>query len=220
MIIPQIMKTDGCKAPDGSPENCDQRWIVNKDNKGVANVLIFLKAPADKYFEPSAADKKRSDEVVLDQPHCAFIPHVLALYPAYFDGKELQKSGQTFKVKNSAKISHNTKFTGDPRKNKATSETLPAGSSKAVDLHPQTGPVEVACDVHTWMKGKVWVFDHPYAAVTKEDGTFEIKNVPNDAKLHIVAWHEAADYFYPNKDGTEITVPKGKTEELKDIKVK
>ena len=60
------------------------------------------------------------------------------------------------------------------------------------------------------------LFDHPYAAVTKEDGTFEIKNVPTDVKLKVVAWHEGPGKNFYDKDET---VKKGETKEL-DLKVK
>ena len=39
------------------------------------------------------------------------------------------------------------------------------------------------------MTGYVRVFDHPYYALTDEDGTFEIKNAPA-GKFRIVFWHE------------------------------
>jgi hypothetical protein len=39
------------------------------------------------------------------------------------------------------------------------------------------------------MTGYVRVFDHPYYAVTDDDGNFEIKNAPA-GKYRIVYWHE------------------------------
>ncbi len=62
---------------------------------------------------------------------------------------------------------------------------LPAGS-KAVHrpikpsfrYRDQTGFIEVTCDPHPHERAFVLVFDHPFAAVTAEDGTFSIPNVP------------------------------------------
>src|SRR5205814_6489128 len=45
------------------------------------------------------------------------------------------------------------------------------------------------CDVHQWMTGFVWVQNTPYFAVTKDDGSFDIKGVPA-GKYEIEAWHE------------------------------
>jgi hypothetical protein len=42
---------------------------------------------------------------------------------------------------------------------------------------------------HPWPRAYVAVFDHPYYAVTKPDGTFSIDGVP-PGKYTLVAWHE------------------------------
>ena len=61
----------------------------------------------------------------------------------------------------------------------------------------------------------VWSFDHPYFDVTKDDGNFEIKNVPNDVALEVIAWHES-----PEKFKTEtITLKKGETKDFGTLKV-
>ena len=36
----------------------------------------------------------------------------------------------------------------------------------------------VKCDVHPWMNCQFRVFDHPFFAATKEDGTFVISGLP------------------------------------------
>ena len=53
--------------------------------------------------------------------------------------------------------------------------------------------MRLQCDAgHTWMNGWIYVFDHPYYAVTDEAGTFTIKDVP--AGEHTLElWHEPAD---------------------------
>jgi hypothetical protein len=50
-------------------------------------------------------------------------------------------------------------------------------------------PIQYKCTIHGWMTGYVRVFDHPYYAVTDDDGRFEIKNAPV-GKYRIVYWHE------------------------------
>ena len=45
------------------------------------------------------------------------------------------------------------------------------------------------CDVHQWMTGYVWVQNNPYFAVTGDDGSFEIKDVPA-GKYTVEAWQE------------------------------
>jgi hypothetical protein len=45
------------------------------------------------------------------------------------------------------------------------------------------------CDVHGWMSAYVGVLDHPYFAVTAEDGKFELPGLP-PGTYTIEAWHE------------------------------
>jgi hypothetical protein len=49
--------------------------------------------------------------------------------------------------------------------------------------------IPVRCDVHGWMIAFIGVQDHPYFAVTEEDGTFRIENLPPGDYV-IEAWHE------------------------------
>ena len=49
--------------------------------------------------------------------------------------------------------------------------------------------VPVVCNIHSWMRAYIGVLDHPYFAVTGENGLFEIGNVP-PGEYTIGAWHE------------------------------
>jgi hypothetical protein len=67
------------------------------------------------------------------------------------------------------------------------------------------------------MSGYVRIFDHPYYAVTDEDGKFEIKNAPA-GKLRIVYWHEAKGLLGGAKGRAgEAVVIKGPTLEMKPV---
>ena len=48
---------------------------------------------------------------------------------------------------------------------------------------------KVKCEVHTWMGAYIGVFSHPYFAVTSDDGSFKLKNLPA-GDYTIEAWHE------------------------------
>lgn len=193
---------DGCLAGTENEKN-SQKWLV--DGKGgVANVLVFLAPPSGKSFNVDDIQITEK-EVVVDQPHCAFIPHVFAVYTG--DGK---KGGQVLKVKNSAPFNHNTKITGDPLKNPPMNVTLNPKEEKEITLKYQgQKQVKVSCDFHPWMEAIGFTFNHPYFAITKEDGTFEIKGVPTGAEVNLVAWHEGADYFNGGAKGMPITLKKG-----------
>jgi hypothetical protein len=195
--------------------------IVSAKTKGVKNVVVWLapepKAGAAKPKDLPPFDKKdihpslakpSKPDVEIDQPCCRFIPHVLAA-----------QEGQNMIIKNSAPVPHNAKWTS--RNNGEINPLIPAGQQFKVPdpLKPERFPINVECSIHPWMKAYVWVFSHPYFAVTDEDGNFEIKNVPVlDGKLRIVSWHEsgvAGDW----RMGEPITVTKGATD-LKEMKLK
>jgi hypothetical protein len=183
-------------------EKQDQTWIIGKD-KGVANVVVWLAPPKGSTFDVVQS----TGSVEIDQPHCVYIPHVLAIKP-----------GQKLKIKNSAPMNHNTKWEGDPTLNPPRGQTIPPGKSvDDVELNPQPDPITFKCDFHSWMTAKVWVMDHQYVAVTGPDGTFTIDNVPTDVELRVVAWHEAAGYFHGGKTGKAQTFKAGDT--TVDLKV-
>jgi len=182
-----------CLAADAKPEEKEQQsWRID-DKGGVANVFVWIAPPKGKFFHVDPAKKTWEDEVDIDQPHCAFTPHVVVTFPYYKDdaGKKVETK-QKFFVKNSSPdINHNTNVAG------GFNETIPAkGAPKLVEgLEPSSKPVFIKCDIHTWMNAYAGVFDHPYATYTKKDGTFEIKNVPVGAEVMIYAWHEKAEYL-------------------------
>jgi hypothetical protein len=59
-----------------------------------------------------------------------------------------------------------------------------------VKLPRANGPgIRVVCDVHVHMNAWAAAFEHPYFAVTDEQGRFEIPDIP-PGTYRLVAWHE------------------------------
>jgi hypothetical protein len=50
------------------------------------------------------------------------------------------------------------------------------------------GLIDVQCRWHKWMHSSIWVFDHPYYAVTAADGVFTLPFVP-PGTYKIWIWH-------------------------------
>ena len=80
----------------------------------MADVFVFFKPVTGTYFSFDADDAVvkavKGKDVVLKQPHCAFIPHALSLFPKYRDSKyKLMDTGEKFIVTDTSPISHNTK---------------------------------------------------------------------------------------------------------------
>ena len=53
------------------------------------------------------------------------------------------------------------------------------------------GGLKLRCDVHPFMRGAIFVATNPYFAISGEDGSYEISNVP-PGSYTISTWHEQA----------------------------
>jgi hypothetical protein len=51
------------------------------------------------------------------------------------------------------------------------------------------GYMNIICNRHPWERGYVFIFDHPYAALTGDAGEFEIGDIP-PGKYTLNFWHE------------------------------
>ena len=153
----------------------DDTIEVNKKNRGLKNVFVYLKAATDaaegaptfaaEVIHPDLL-KAKPVERVIDQPCCTFIPRALAA-----------REGDTLLIKNSSPVNHNINFASDAL---SFNQNVVAGGSFTAPnpLSAQKGVATFACNVHPWMAGRAMIFDHPYFAVTDEDGKFEIANAP------------------------------------------
>lgn len=207
------------------PKNPDpthaRNWVVSKEG-GVEFAAVWIRPPQGKWF--TFTDDQKKDwpkEVVVDQPFCHFEPHVSVAFTSYKDGKSSTKeTGEKVFIKNDATITHNTKYKGDARDVPGENLTLQAGQKVELKVaaNMQT-PVSLNCDIHKWMAGYVWVLDTPYAAVTKADGSFEIKGIPAGTKLNLVVWHEGAGFGKGGEKGDTIEVKEGDND-LGTIKIK
>lgn len=63
-----------------------------------------------------------------------------------------------------------------------------------------SGMGEVICDSHPFMKAYIMIFDHPYASVSDDSGTFTLDNVP-PGKYTLKVWHESWVVKGKDKDG-------------------
>jgi hypothetical protein len=183
-----------CAGPDKEPR--EQTWLVGQ-GKGVANVVVFLEPPAGMFFahDERPAKELRSD-AILDQRYCVYEPHVVTLFVAYkTTGGKLLETGARLLVKNSGKIAHNTKITGDPRWNPTINRNIVPATTDGTffPIAYQREPIDVLCDKHPWMSAKLVTFTHPYFAVTDKDVNFEIRNVPSGVDLMLKTWHEQAE---------------------------
>ena len=183
--------TEICRA--GGTE--DKVVMIGPGN-GIQNVLIYVssKVPdGDPAWIHESYEQARSAEVEFDQKSCVFLDRIGAMWWP-----------QTLKVLNSDPVGHNTKLDSTFGA-KSDNLTVPAGGS--VPYVPgaasSRGPFPVSCSIHPWMSASMMVCENPYFAVTAEDGSFTIENVPagEGVELEFRVWHEKPTFI---KDGVTV----------------
>lgn len=146
--------------------------ILVGPGNGIANVFVYVKdgLGARRYAVPPSP-------VVMDQKGCRYIPHVFGV-----------QAGQTVLVSNSDPLIHNVHAM--PKNNREFNFGQPANTPPVsrVFEQPEIG-LPFKCDVHGWMNAYVNVVPHPFFAVTKDDGSFEIKGLP-EGTYTLELWHE------------------------------
>jgi hypothetical protein len=136
-----------------------ERHEVELKEGGLANTLVYVKnAPA--------GGGSSTEEALLDQEGCMYKPSMLAV-----------RTGQPIKIRNSDDTLHN--IHPRPTKNAEFNIGQPRKGMETIkSFDKEEVLIPVGCDVHPWMRSYIAVLSHPFFAVTKEDGSFEIKNLP------------------------------------------
>ena len=201
----------------GPDETHEQTWVVDGGSRGVANVVVWVSPPPKQFFKKPADEKAWKDKEV-DQPHCAFKPHVVLLYPEYYDPASSNRvpTGQKLVVMNTAPIAHNIRVAGNSQINSSKGGKVDPHSRYVFDsIRVDKQALSMNCDIHKWMNGYAYTLDHPYGAVTDAQGHFKIENVPAGSEVTIQAWHEALNKFTPEvAGGAKIKLEKDKPVEL------
>jgi len=146
--------------------------VVVNSNGTLANVFVWVKGGLEgKTFEPA------SGAATLDQKGCIYRPHVIGV-----------RAGQTISIANSDPTTHNVHPM--PKSNREWNQSQPPKGSNLDRNFPRPEVmIPVKCNVHPWMKSYIGVVDHPFFAVTGDQGTFEIKGLPPGDYV-VEAWHE------------------------------
>jgi plastocyanin len=149
----------------------DESMVVGA-NGSLANVFVYVKSGLEgKSFAPPEAP------VTIDQKGCWFRPRVLGI-----------QTGQTLKVTNSDPVTHNIHPLAQVNRewNHSQSQTDPPITRRFMR---QEIMIPVKCNIHRWMRAYIGAVEHPYFAVTGEDGSFTISNLP-PGNYTVAAWQE------------------------------
>lgn len=166
--ITPIANTAGCSEHERTPLIED---YVIQDGR-IANVLVSVRRTPAGYVAPPP----RQEPFVLDQYGCLYVPHVSAL-----------RAGRPLRVANSDSTSHNVHLTAT--RNESANRTIVAGGQPIDLAFPKSESVRFTCDIHPWMGATLHVLEHPFFAVTGEDGSFRVEGLP-PGEYEFEAWHE------------------------------
>jgi hypothetical protein len=180
---------------------------VDPASKGIRYAFAYLPKPQGVNAEAVKALVAKTPVVEIDQKNCEFLPYVAAL-----------NQDQSLVLKSSDPTNHNVRFSAFT--NAPFNQILPPNGQVSLKLVAERRPIPLACDIHPWMKGYIMVFDHPFFAITGEDGSFEIGGVPA-GEQKLVVWQETKGYVTEGKAvGMPVTVKAGGVTDVGAIKMK
>lgn len=169
-----------------------ETYVFGK-NGTLQNVFVYVSDGLKGVFDPP------TQPAVVNQRGCSYVPHVSGVIVK-----------QPLEIRNGDDTLHNVKLTS--KKNGRENKTSRKGQVLTKTFKKSEMGVTYQCDVHSWMKAYVHVLNHPFFAVTQQDGTFEIRGLP-PGEYTVSVWHEFAR-FAPDKQSVTVTVSENETAEL------
>ena len=158
-----------CLTAHAGTEVTSPQVVVN-DNATLRYVFVYVKEGLeDTFVTPTTA-------VELAQEGCMYVPHVIGI-----------QAGQTITINNKDNTLHNVN--AQPANNPPFNFAQPIPMPNDRVFENPDVMIPVKCDVHPWMQAFVGVLPHPYFAVSGEDGSFTINNLPAGDYV-VAAWHE------------------------------
>ena len=144
--------------------------LVLSSANGIRNVVVSLQGVPNGSKAPANIAPAK-----MDQKQCVFVPRVV-IVPV----------GGTVEFLNSDRLLHNVR--GGGKENPPFNRAQPHARTIAIGFKsPEV--LRVDCDLHSWMRGWIVVAEHPFYAVTNEEGEFVFENVP-PGKYKLQAWQE------------------------------
>jgi plastocyanin len=134
--------------------------VVHSKTKGLRYVVVVL---ADAPPQPKLED---AEPILVDQVEWVFTPRVVAV-----------QHGQPVHFENSDSVNHSVMTMSTVARNQFNLVAGP-GTPIVRVFEPQRPPVMIGCSLHPWMRAWVYIFQHPWFAVTDSRGRFRIADVP------------------------------------------
>ena len=144
--------------------------VVTGSGNSLQDVVVYVSAGIPDDAAPSNA-------AVFTQKGCRYLPHVLAF-----------QVNQELNVMNDDQTSHNIHPLA--KINREWNKSQPPGSPPIIDKYDKAEMIPVKCNIHPWMHGTFAVLKNSHFAISAEDGSFTLPNLP-PGKYTVTAFHES-----------------------------
>ena len=159
-----------CATMHGDKMPVNEELVINS-NHTVKWALVYVKdGLTGQYTAPA-------EPVLMNQNGCIFEPHALGVMV-----------GQKVSFKNQDAVLHNVRSATKVNKAFNIAQPIQGMVTTKTFAQPEIG-IQIRCDVHFWMSAYIHVLNHPFFAVTGDDGSFSIKGLPAGVYT-IEVWHE------------------------------
>lgn len=177
-IAASATRSDSMIAVARDPAVCGDSAAVREiamNGSALGNALVWVVGV------PSGKALPETRRTTLTIEGCRIDPRVTAVV-----------AGSTINVFSRDRAGHTVRFyregNGTPVARIMTMDAGQVVPSEAIAEEP--GIVEARCEKHPWVRGYVAVFEHPYFAITDEDGAFTIDSLP-PGTYTVKIWHES-----------------------------
>jgi hypothetical protein len=178
----------------------DERLLIDPQSRGVQNVFVYLRKKPERVNAELTATRPGAVEVV--SRDYRFSPHVLFV-----------QTGQAVRMLSPG---GNTSFHVDSLKNEPFNPIVTLDTpAQWTPRIAEPLPIPLRSTVQPWYSAYMLVLDHPYAAISKADGTFAIDKLPV-GEHELTIWHEVPGWIAKKMP---ITVRAGQTTELEPIRM-
>ncbi len=158
----------------------DESLVFSKDG-GLANVFVYLQKPTFP-IEPPPSNKPPKPFVLIAEgerfwPHASF---VRVGRPVVFENRQTEP----------------VNFRMGPLKNVSFNVLVKIQEHVKIQAfrYSEAFPFKLQSDIQPWMVSHLLTLDHPFAAVTDDEGRFNIDGLPpGDHEFHV--WHERVGYL-------------------------
>jgi hypothetical protein len=164
-----MSKEPGCAAQHPTPITTET--VVVGPGNALVNVVVYISAGAPDESTPPA------QAVTITQKGCQYLPHVVPMVV-----------NQELKVVNADANSHNIHPLA--KINNEWNKSQPPGTPPFSEKFGKPEFIPVKCNIHPWMHSSFAVLKNSHYAVSGEDGSFTLPNLP-PGKYTISAWHES-----------------------------